>query len=57
MRDISEEKRMSVVVVSHQDIADGFAHSEYLMKDGILERITSTGTKAPSVMEGIKDGA
>jgi len=33
---ISEEKKMSVVVVSHQDIVEGFYHTEYYMKDGVL---------------------
>jgi ABC-type lipoprotein export system ATPase subunit len=40
IRSASEERNMSVVVVSHQGIAEGFAHTEYFMKDGILEKIS-----------------
>jgi ABC-type lipoprotein export system ATPase subunit len=36
IRDISDEKRMGVIVVSHQEMIEGFAHSEYFMKDGVL---------------------
>lgn len=36
---VSEEEKMSVVVVSHQGIIEGFYHSEYLMRDGVLERV------------------
>ncbi len=35
---VSEENGMSVVVVSHQSMVKGFFHSEYLMKDGALEK-------------------
>ena len=38
IRSISEERNMSVVVVSHQAVADGFPHKKYFMKDGILEK-------------------
>jgi lipoprotein-releasing system ATP-binding protein len=40
IRDISEEKDMSVIVVSHQDITENFAHTEYAMKDGVLEKVS-----------------
>jgi len=33
---ISEEEGMSVIVVSHQGIVEGFYNSEYVMKDGEL---------------------
>lgn len=36
IKDISDENGMSVVVVSHQEIIEGFADSEYIMKDGVL---------------------
>jgi ABC-type lipoprotein export system ATPase subunit len=39
IRGVSEERGMSVVVVSHQTITDNFAHTEYMMRDGILERM------------------
>ncbi len=38
IRDISEKRGMSVIVVSHQDVDRGFFHTEYAMKDGVLER-------------------
>jgi len=37
VKDISEENGMSVVVVSHQEILEGFADREYFMKDGVLQ--------------------
>ena len=40
IRGISEEKGMSVIVISHQPVPEGFAHTEYGMKDGELERIS-----------------
>lgn len=42
IRDISDDKDMSVVVVSHQDVEKNFFHSEYIMKDGTLEKISSS---------------
>jgi len=38
--DISREKGMSVVVVSHQDVIRGFYNTEYMMKDGVLSAMT-----------------
>ena len=38
IRDISDEKKMGVVVVSHQEMIEDFAHSDYFMKDGLLEK-------------------
>jgi ABC-type lipoprotein export system ATPase subunit len=38
MRGISEERGMGVIVVSHQLVPEGFAHTEYGMRDGLLER-------------------
>jgi len=40
IRDISDQTGMSVVVVSHQEIIEGFSHSEYFMKDGSLEKVS-----------------
>jgi len=34
--ELSKENGMSVVVVSHQEVEEGFFHSEYIMKDGVL---------------------
>ncbi|MFH1665397.1 MAG: ABC transporter ATP-binding protein [Candidatus Omnitrophota bacterium] len=42
IRDISDKSGMSVVVVSHQDVDKDFFHSEYVMKDGILEKSART---------------
>jgi len=39
--DISSERKMSVVVVSHQDVVKGFYHTEYFMKDGMLFKMGS----------------
>jgi ABC-type lipoprotein export system ATPase subunit len=38
IRSISEERGMSVVVVSHQAVADDFPHTKYCMKDGVLSK-------------------
>jgi lipoprotein-releasing system ATP-binding protein len=38
IRDISEKRGMSVIVVSHQDVDRNFFHAEYMMKDGIVGR-------------------
>ncbi|NQT32383.1 MAG: ABC transporter ATP-binding protein [Candidatus Omnitrophica bacterium] len=35
---ISEDNKMSIVLVSHQDVDGGFFDSEYVMRDGVLER-------------------
>ncbi len=42
---ISEASGMSVVVVSHQEVEKDFFHTEYYMKDGVLEKVTDKGTK------------
>lgn len=39
IRDISRVRKMSVIVVSHQEVDKSFFHSEYLMKDGFLSKI------------------
>ena len=39
IREISEKKNMAVVVVSHEKIDINFYHNEYLMKDGIFEKV------------------
>lgn len=39
LRDISEEKSMAVIVVSHQSLDDTFFHSKYMMEDGMLKRV------------------
>jgi ABC-type lipoprotein export system ATPase subunit len=39
IRNISKEKDMSVVVVSHQTVPDDFSHVEYVMTDGVLEKM------------------
>ena len=39
IRSFSEEKGMSVVVISHQEVTKDFYHSEYMMRDGVLERL------------------
>ncbi|MDD4956427.1 MAG: ABC transporter ATP-binding protein [Candidatus Omnitrophica bacterium] len=36
LQGLSEEENMSVVIVSHQDVPDGFVDKEYMMKDGEL---------------------
>ncbi len=36
LMDISREDNMSVLVVSHRETIEGFFHSDYTMKDGIL---------------------
>jgi lipoprotein-releasing system ATP-binding protein len=41
IRNASEERNMSIIVVSHQAIDEDFAHNEYFMKDGILEKIST----------------
>lgn len=38
IRDISKDRNMSVIVVSHQEVDKSFFHSEYLMKDGKLSK-------------------
>jgi lipoprotein-releasing system ATP-binding protein len=38
IRGISEERGMSVIVVSHQLVPEDFAHTEYGMRDGVLEK-------------------
>ena len=45
LRDISEEEKMSVVVVSHQEVIEDFAHAEYAMKDGLLEKVVQHETR------------
>ncbi len=39
---ISEENGMSIVVVSHQGLNRDFYHTEYLMKDGTLEKMSAS---------------
>ncbi|MFH1412165.1 MAG: ABC transporter ATP-binding protein [Candidatus Omnitrophota bacterium] len=39
IHEISEDKGMSVVVVSHQEMKRHFFHTEYFMKDGMLRRV------------------
>ncbi|MGB3081625.1 MAG: ABC transporter ATP-binding protein [Candidatus Omnitrophota bacterium] len=51
IRDISEEKNMSVIVVSHQDITENFAHTEYVMKDGVLEKVSECQSVKVSTAE------
>jgi len=41
LHSISEDKGMSVVVVSHQEIKKGFFHIEYVMNDGVLKRTSN----------------
>lgn len=36
--EVSRDKNMSVIVVSHQGVGKDFFHTEYFMKDGFLER-------------------
>ncbi len=38
IRNISEANNMSVVVISHQGVNEGFANTEYAMTDGIMEK-------------------
>ena len=42
IRDLSEKNGMSIVVVSHQEVEKDFFHSEYVMEDGVLEKINET---------------
>ena len=42
---ISEDSGMSVVVVSHQEVNKDFFHTEYYMKDGMLEKLTGKEIK------------
>jgi ABC-type lipoprotein export system ATPase subunit len=51
MRDISEEKGMSVIVVSHQMVPEDFAHTEYAMKDGVLEKASEYQSVKVSTIE------
>jgi len=39
IREISEQKHMGVVVVSHEKLDTNFYHNEYLMKDGKFEKV------------------
>lgn len=39
IHDISEREKMSVVVVSHQEVRKDFFNSEYVMQDGVLKRL------------------
>ncbi|MFH1878479.1 MAG: ABC transporter ATP-binding protein, partial [Candidatus Omnitrophota bacterium] len=41
IRGLSEKNGMSVVVVSHQELEEGFYHSEYDMKDGRIFPVKS----------------
>ncbi|MFQ5952439.1 MAG: ABC transporter ATP-binding protein [Candidatus Omnitrophota bacterium] len=45
IRETSEDRGMSVVVVSHQTVISNFPHTEYVMKDGILKKTPVTGMK------------
>ncbi|MCK4852474.1 MAG: ABC transporter ATP-binding protein [Candidatus Omnitrophica bacterium] len=46
----SEKNAMSVIVISHQTVAEGFFHSEYVMKDGVLRK----GPGCKSEYQGIR---
>jgi ABC-type lipoprotein export system ATPase subunit len=53
IRSFSEEKGMSVVVISHQEVTKDFYHSEYMMKDGVLARLDTarmTGAQGAGCM-------
>jgi len=39
IRRLSESNNMSVVVVTHQELPEGFAGSEYFMQDGVLSKV------------------
>lgn len=41
LHEISVKRDMSILLVSHQETTEGFADSEYFMKDGVIERIVS----------------
>jgi ABC-type lipoprotein export system ATPase subunit len=43
IKKLSEVRQMGVVLVSHQEVEKDFFDTEYLMKDGMLERISSPG--------------
>lgn len=43
IRGISEKNKMGVVVISHQEVTKDFYHSEYVMKDGVLEKRSGHG--------------
>ncbi|MFH1394728.1 MAG: ABC transporter ATP-binding protein [Candidatus Omnitrophota bacterium] len=42
IKKISEKRKMSIVVVSHHLLNDDFFHSEYLMRDGKIEKKKTT---------------
>ena len=50
IRDISKDRNMSVIVVSHQEVDKSFFHSEYLMKDGKLSKHADNDIGAINVM-------
>ncbi len=60
IRDISDRNNMSVIVISHQELAKDFFHSEYMMRDGILtpiktrEALGSVGAKELKTAEDVK---
>jgi len=43
IKDISREKGMSVIVVSHHALEEDFFHNEYFMKDGRIEKVEVEG--------------
>ncbi|MDP8258780.1 MAG: ABC transporter ATP-binding protein [Candidatus Aadella gelida] len=51
LHNISEDRSMSVVVVSHQEVKEDFFHVEYIMKDGVLER--RSGRHREDKVEGL----
>lgn len=44
--EISEKNGMSVIVVSHQEVNEGFSDSEYMMVDGMLHEPGKSGSGA-----------
>ena len=53
IRETSEKRGMSVIVVSHQDVDGDFFHTEYVMKDGMLDKITGTKAEEPETRDEI----
>lgn len=49
---LSEDKKMSVIVVSHQEIEKDFFHDEYIMEDGILKEITDSEARNERILHG-----
>jgi len=45
IRELSDRENMSVILVSHQEVIEGFFHTEYFMRDGTLEKGAPGGAR------------